>query len=551
MTTSDGSIQGVTKIIDHGPDASRWNFVILGDGYQSAELPTYENDAANFASTLSTTAPFDQLWPAINVHRVDVASTDSGAADPVACGGTGATPHTYFDATFCGDGKIQRLLTVNTATATSVASSQVPSVNMTFVIVNSATYGGSGGPVAVFSKAADAQEIGLHEMGHTAFGFADEYEYFAGCASGETGHDSYTGAEPAEPNVTTVTDRATIKWASLIAAATVLPTTSNADCAQCDPQASPVPAGTVGAFEGARYFHCGIYRPEYNCRMRVLGNPFCHVCSSVISAKITPYMPAPAITGVSPTSGSAAGGDTVTITGSGFTGATDVSIGPASAAAMSVDSDTQITATTPPGSGTVDITVTTAAGTSATSPADQFTYAAAAAAPAITGVSPTSGSAAGGDTVTITGSGFTGATDVSIGPASAAAMSVDSDTQITATTPPGSGTVDITVTTAAGTSATSPADQFTYAAAAAAPAITGVSPTSGSAAGGDTVTITGSGFTGATDVSIGPASAAAMSVDSDTQITATTPPGSGTVDITVTTAAGTSATSPADQFTYS
>jgi hypothetical protein len=375
MTTSDGSVQGVTKIIDHGPDASRWNFVILGDGYQSAELPTFETDAANFANTLSTTAPFDRLWPAINVHRVDVASTDSGAADPVACGGTGATPHTYFDATFCGDGQIQRLLTVNTATATSVASTQVPSVNMTFVIVNSATYGGSGGPVAVFSKAANAQEIGLHEMGHTAFGFADEYEYFAGCASGETGHDSYAGAEPAEPNVTTVTDRAAIKWVSLVAATTALPTTSNANCAQCDTQASPVPAGTVGAFEGSRYFHCGIYRPEYNCRMRVLGNPFCHVCAGVISAKITPYMPtAPVITGISPTSGSTAGGDTVTITGTGFTGATDVSIGPASAAAMTVDSDTQITATTPPGNGTVDTTITTAAGTSATTPADQFTY---------------------------------------------------------------------------------------------------------------------------------------------------------------------------------
>ena len=109
--------------------------------------------------------------------------------------------------------------------------------------------------------------------------------------------------------------------------------------------------------------------------MRVLGNPFCHVCSGVISAKITAYMPAaPVITGVSPTSGSAAGGDTVTITGTGFTGATDVSIGPASAAAMTVNSDTQITATTPPGNGTADITVTTAAGTSATSPTDQFTY---------------------------------------------------------------------------------------------------------------------------------------------------------------------------------
>jgi IgA Peptidase M64/IPT/TIG domain len=374
MSTSDGSVQGVTKIVDHGPDASRWNFVILGDGYQSAELTTYSTDAQNFADTLSTTAPFDKLWPGINVHRVDVASTDSGAADPVACGGTGAAPHTYFDATFCGDGKIQRLLTVNTTTATSVASTQVPAVNMTFVIVNSSVYGGSGGPVAAFSKAAAAQEIGLHEMGHTAFSFADEYEYYAGCASGETGHDSYTGAEPAEPNATTVTDRTSIKWASLIATATVLPTTSNANCAQCDTQDSPVPTGTVGAFEGARYFHCGMYRPEYSCRMRVLGNPFCGVCSSVITAKITPYLPALAVTAINPATGDPAGGTTVTITGSGFTGATDVGFGPTSAAALNVDADTQITATSPAGTGTVDVTVTTPAGTSPTTTDDQFTY---------------------------------------------------------------------------------------------------------------------------------------------------------------------------------
>ena len=74
------------------------------------------------------------------------------------------------------------------------------------------------------------------------------------------------------------------------------------------------------------------------------------------------------------TSGSAAGGDSVTITGSGFTGATDVGFGSVNAAAMTVDSDTQITATSPAGTGTVDVTVTTPAGTSATSSADQFTY---------------------------------------------------------------------------------------------------------------------------------------------------------------------------------
>ena len=377
MSTSDGNVQGVTKIVDNGPDASRWNFVILGDGYQSAELPTYQTDAHDFASTLSTTPPFNTLWPAINVHRVDVESTDSGAADPVACGGSGAAPATYFDATFCGDGNLRRLLRVNDATALSVASTQVPAVSMTFVIVNSPIYGGSGdAAVAVFSKAASAQEIGLHEMGHTAFGLADEYNNLAGCDSGETGHDNYTGAEPAQPNVTTVTDRLTIKWSGLIAAATLLPTTANADCSQCDPQASPVPAGTVGAFEGAFYFHCGCYRPEFDCRMRTLGIPFCAVCSSVITTKLRPFMPpAPTVSALVPATGSTAGGDTVTITGSAFTGATDVSFGVTSAAAMTVNSDTQITAISPPGTaGPADVAVTTPGGTSAVGPDSQFTY---------------------------------------------------------------------------------------------------------------------------------------------------------------------------------
>jgi hypothetical protein len=83
----------------------------------------------------------------------------------------------------------------------------------------------------------------------------------------------------------------------------------------------------------------------------------------------------PAVTGVSPSSGFTTGDDSVTITGRGFTGATSVRFGAASAA-MTVNSDTQITATSPPGSiGIVDVTVTTPAGTSAVSrPADQFRY---------------------------------------------------------------------------------------------------------------------------------------------------------------------------------
>ncbi len=81
----------------------------------------------------------------------------------------------------------------------------------------------------------------------------------------------------------------------------------------------------------------------------------------------------PQLTAISPASGIGAGGDGVTITGSGFTGAKEVDFGGLSAV-MTVDSDTKITATSPPGSGTVDVTVVTPHGTSVTSPADHFSY---------------------------------------------------------------------------------------------------------------------------------------------------------------------------------
>lgn len=86
------------------------------------------------------------------------------------------------------------------------------------------------------------------------------------------------------------TNRSTIKWGHLILPSTPLPTTSNSDCTQCDPQSSLVPSETVGAFEGARYFHCGIYRPEFTCKMRALGVPFCAVCQEVIRNTFSLYL---------------------------------------------------------------------------------------------------------------------------------------------------------------------------------------------------------------------------------------------------------------------
>lgn len=289
MSTSDGSVVGLTKIVDNGPASRRWNLVILAEGYRQAELAKFATDAQAFVNLLFATPPFDVLRYAINVYRVDVRSTDSGADDPAggACGGTGAVARTYFDATFCASG-LPRLLTSNSATAVAVAVAQVPEYHQAVVIVNSNKYGGAGGSVATFSTAPGSALIGIHELGHSAFGLADEYEYWRGCGSGETDRNNYSGAEPAEANVT-ANATATIKWKHLLTPGVALPTSANPNCAQCHAAPSPVAAGTVGAFEGARYFHCGAYRPEFDCKMRTLSSAFCRVCRTRIHATLTPF----------------------------------------------------------------------------------------------------------------------------------------------------------------------------------------------------------------------------------------------------------------------
>lgn len=83
----------------------------------------------------------------------------------------------------------------------------------------------------------------------------------------------------------------------------------------------------------------------------------------------------PVVTGVLPEYGQTAGGTKVTITGSGFTGATVVNFGTVPAISFTITSDTEIKATSPASTaGIVDLTVTTPEGTSAIVAADQFTY---------------------------------------------------------------------------------------------------------------------------------------------------------------------------------
>jgi hypothetical protein len=297
MGVADGTVHGTTLIVNHGPPSERWNLVIVSEGYQASELSNFASDAQDIVNALFAAPPFNDpggilvpsIQSAVNVHRVNVSSTDSGADDPVACGGSGATAATYFDASFCNGG-IRRLLTVDSANVLNVVNAQVPEWHAILCLVNSTVYGGGGGTIATSSMAPGALEIALHELGHSAFGLADEYEYWAGCGV-DTDRDNHPASEPSEPNVTTTLTP--LKWSSLVTPGTAIPTTNNADCTVCDPQANPVGATTVGAFDGAHYYHCDAYRPQYDCKMRALGFDWCAVCRQKIRQVLGPFRPTP------------------------------------------------------------------------------------------------------------------------------------------------------------------------------------------------------------------------------------------------------------------
>src|SRR6266545_2401233 len=158
------------------------------------------------------------------------------------------------------------------------------------------------------------------------------------------------------------------------------------------------------------------------------------------------FASAPTISSFSPSSGQV--GTSVTINGTGFTGATAVKFGGVSAGTFSVNgAGTRITAIVPSGAVTGKITVTTPGGT--VTSATNFTVTGAAA-PTISSFLPTSGPV--GTSVRINGTGLGGATAVRFNGVAAASFTVNAQgTRIDTKVPSGATTGRITVTTSGGT----------------------------------------------------------------------------------------------------
>ena len=301
--------------------------------------------------------------------------------------------------------------------------------------------------------------------------------------------------------------------------------------------------------------------------------------------------PTPTLTLLNPTSGSTAGGNGVTLTGTNFTGATHVHVGSSdltpcpSAPCFHVDTDTQITVTMPANlPGNVSINVTTPGGTTGSL---QYTYDAPT--PSVTRVSPNNGPLGGTNSVSLTGTDFEAAgtpivsqvtvdltppVNISASPPCATpptspCFTVHSPTSITiGYMPAGTGQVNITVTTQGGISPATSSNIYTYNPAA--PAVTKpLLPKFGSTAGDEAISLFGSGFGQAgqdfvSDVYFGSvdvpssnsypcptSSAGCFIVVGPGQLAIYTPANSaGTVDVEVMTTLGRSLAVAVDKYTF-
>ncbi len=252
------------QVVKSGPAKKRMDYVFVGDGYTAAEMEKWRADAKKVIDGFMADPLFAANRNHMNVYRVDVASNESGADES----DRGVYRDTAMDGAFnCFN--IDRLLCVNPDKVYDVVGSVLAPDKRDVIVVisNSTRYGGSGGAMATLSMHPQSTEVALHEIGHTAFALADEYEY-------GTCDLSY---EPAEANVSLEPTRS-VKWTSLIAAATPVPTSLGT-----------YPAGTVGVFKGAQYCGSGKYRPTEDSRMRTLGQPWYAVNEGLVNAVFDKY----------------------------------------------------------------------------------------------------------------------------------------------------------------------------------------------------------------------------------------------------------------------
>ncbi len=246
----------VDTLLFNGNSNDRINLVILADGYQSNELNQFIIDANSFKNDFFGQSPYSNYANYFNVFTISVPSVESGASHPGTATDVTEPAHpissvnNYFGSTFDYFDIHRLLVATNNTAINTVLANNFPNYDQVLVLVNTPYYGGSGGSVATTSLDAAANEIAIHEIGHSFVGLIDEY--YAGDIYAREGI-----------NMTAESDPTLAKWSNW--------------------------SGSNGI---STYQHCcggnssNWYRPHQNCKMRYLNSPFCAVCKEGTIEKI-------------------------------------------------------------------------------------------------------------------------------------------------------------------------------------------------------------------------------------------------------------------------
>ncbi len=237
-------------LLQTGDNSKRVVIAVLGDGFTSTQQNSFTSSAQATVNYLFTKSPYTEYKNYFNAYAVKVISVESGVKHP----GTATdvtepvipvtNPNNYLGSTF--DVNVHRCIYSNTTNKVGqVLAANVPDYDITYVLGNSPEYGGCGGTYAFASLNTAANEIVVHEMGHSFGNLADEY-WFAGTLE--------------SANKTQNSNPSTIKWKNWVGLNGV---------------------GIYPHVESPTWF-----RPHQSCEMRYLNQQFCSVCKEAIIEKI-------------------------------------------------------------------------------------------------------------------------------------------------------------------------------------------------------------------------------------------------------------------------
>src|SRR5215217_6217599 len=162
----------VSKLYYNGENSV--NIVVLGDGFTKEDLQqggSFDKQSKELIDYLFTVPPFSQNKKYFNTYVVYAESKNRGASM-----GYDPSGRTKFSSHFSL--QTERLLMAgNMDSCDKYIEKALPlyRVHLAVMIVNDATYGGSGGRIAVVSANSLSKYIFVHETGHTFAGLADEY----------------------------------------------------------------------------------------------------------------------------------------------------------------------------------------------------------------------------------------------------------------------------------------------------------------------------------------------------------------------------------------